>query len=98
LCRVSLAQLLEYVAKVFTTSPESLRRRIRTTGVAEARAAFCRLFVVQQGFGGAAAAHLQGMSHLGATLAVRRGEEVLREYREVTTALAGQFQQINNVP
>lgn len=83
LAAVPLPKLLERVASVFGVPPQSLLRRTRTAGVAEARAVFCHLGVRACNYSGAEISRLLRMSRSGVTIAVARGGTLLEERPEL---------------
>jgi REP element-mobilizing transposase RayT len=85
--KIPLPELLMKVAEIFKVSPELLSRRTRLTGVAEARAAFCYLAVGVMECNGAEVARMLGMSRAGVSIAIRRGETILRSQPELRNEL-----------
>lgn len=86
---IPLPQLLERVSAIFAVPAALLQRRTRIAGIAEARAVFCFLAVREGGHNGAEVARMLGMSRAGVSIAIRRGEIVLRERPGLRGILSG---------
>jgi hypothetical protein len=74
---LSLDELISRIAALSNVEPETLFRRTRIAGVAEARSLVCFVAVREMGYSGADVARVLKMSRAGVTLTVARGAELL---------------------
>ena len=79
----SLTELCQKVCSATGVTPEQLRSPGKERTVARARAIFCCLAYKKYGYTGKAAGQEVGLSPVGASLAVRRGWEILQREPEI---------------
>lgn len=75
---ISISKLIHRVSNYFTVAPERLKQRTRAPGVAEARSIICYLAVRQLGYNGAEIGRRLGISRSGVSVAVNRGELLMK--------------------
>jgi REP-associated tyrosine transposase len=86
---VSLAELLQKVCEVTGIREAMLLRPTKERAVARARAIFCRLAVHEFGYTGKEAGTAAGLGSAGVSIAIRRGEELLRSEPTLRTKIVG---------
>lgn len=76
--QLSLSGLLQKVCEITGVDAAAIRRPGKERAVARARAIFCCLAVREYGYTGKEAGMATGLGSAGVSIAVRRGEEVMR--------------------
>jgi hypothetical protein len=81
--RLTLAELLAIVCSVTGVSAEQMQRPGKERAVARAKAIYCCLAVRENGFTGTEAGKVVKIASAGASIAVRRGSELLKSDPEL---------------
>ncbi len=84
-----LAELLQKVSEVTGVDEEMIRRPGKERAVARARAIFCCLAVRDYGYTGKEAGTATGLGSAGVSIAVRRGEELMKRDPSMREMIVG---------
>ncbi|WP_298438587.1 transposase [Geobacter sp.] len=87
--KIPLDELVRRVCEHLDIEQQALLRPSKARAVAEARAVVCYLAVCELGYKGTEAGRLLRLGPTGVTLAVRRGESVVRNRGELLALLGG---------
>lgn len=88
-CPLSLAELLQKVCLLTGVEAETILRPTKERAVARARAIFCRLAVHEFGYTGKEAGATAGLGSAGVSIAIRRGEELLKNDPTIRERIVG---------
>jgi len=87
---LSLAELLRKVCEVTEVALETMRRPGKVRAIARARAIFCCLAVREYGYTGMEAGAVTGLGSAGVSVAVRRGEELMKKDPSMRAKIVGE--------
>jgi len=80
---VELSELVKHVSEKFQVEAEKVKRPSKTRHLAEARGVVCYLAVRQLGYRGAEVGKELHRGPTGVSIAVRRGEKSIVNYRDI---------------
>jgi len=83
LLNVGLSELVKHVSEKFQVEPEKVKRPNKTRHLSEARGVVCYLAVCQLGYRGAEVGKELHLGPTGVSIAVRRGEKSIVNYRDI---------------
>jgi REP-associated tyrosine transposase len=86
---LSLAELRQKVCEISGVREETLLQTTKERAVARARAIFCLLAVHELGYTGKEAGAAAGLGSAGVSIAIRRGEELLRNEPALRAKIVG---------
>lgn len=86
---LSLADLLQNVCEITKVDAETIRRYGKERSVSKTRAIFCFLAVHEYGYTGKEAGTATGLGSSGVSIAVRRGEELVKKDPSILARIVG---------